>query len=84
MMVLRGLGGVFGGSREFWGGSGGVQRGLIFSHKAHFAPLEVLYGTRFRSKYYIMVQLANFNWVSIPDPFLAHWGPIRGSQTVIL
>ena len=38
MMVLRGLGGVFGGSREFWGG----PEGLLFSHKAHFAPLEVL------------------------------------------
>ena len=42
MMVLRGLGGVFGGSREFWGGLGGGPEGLLFSHKAHFAPLEVL------------------------------------------
>ena len=31
-----------------------------------------------------MVQLANFNWVSIPGPFLALWGPIRDSQTVTL
>ena len=66
-MVLRGLGGVFGGSKEFLGGSGGVQRGLLFSQKANFAPLEVLYGTRFGSKYYIIVKLA----------LLAHFWLIR-------
>ena len=38
MMVLRGLGGVFGGSREFWGGLGGVQRGY-FSPIRHILPL---------------------------------------------
>ena len=51
--------GGFWGLKGVLGGSGGVQRGLLFSQKANFAPLEVLYGTRFGSKHYIMVQLTN-------------------------
>ena len=65
--VHGGFVGFLGAQRSFWGGSGGVQRGLLFSQKANFAPLEVLYGTRFGSKYYIIVKLA----------LLAHFWLIR-------
>ena len=41
------------------GGSGGSRGGLIYPCKALFAPLELLHGTRFGSKHFIMVQLAN-------------------------
>ena len=41
------------------GGFGGIWGGLFYPYRAHFAPLEVLYSTRFGSKHYIMVQLAN-------------------------
>ena len=36
----------------FWGrsrGFGGIWGGLFYPNRAHFAPLEVLYGTRFGS-----------------------------------
>ena len=61
--VHGGFVGFLGAQRSF----GGVQRGLLFSQKANFAPLEVLYGTRFGSKYYIIVKLA----------LLAHFWLIR-------
>ena len=62
--VLRGFGvlGVLRGSRG----------GLLDPYKALFAPLEVLYSTRFGSKHYIKVQLAKVYWVSTTDPFLAN------------
>ena len=41
-VVLRGFG-------VFWGVSGLVKGGLLDPYKARFAPLEVLYGTRFGS-----------------------------------
>ena len=41
------------------GGSGGSRGGLIYPCQALFAPLELLHGTRFGSKHFIMVQLAN-------------------------
>ena len=31
----------------------------FYPYRTHFSPLEVLYSTRFGSKHYIMVQLAN-------------------------
>ena len=37
---------------------------------ALFAPLEVLYRTKFGSKHHIMVQPANIYKISITDPFL--------------
>ena len=49
-----------------------------------FAPLEVLYGTRFGSKHHIMVQLANVNRVGITDLFLDLWSPPRGYQKAII
>ena len=39
----------FGGVQGGFGGSGGVWGGLFYPNRAHFAPLEVLYGTRFGS-----------------------------------
>ena len=49
-----------GGSRGVWGGLGGSRRrGLLYPCMALFARLEVMYGTRFGSKHYKMVQLAN-------------------------
>ena len=55
MVVFGGYGGFKGGL----GGSGGSRGGLLYPFMALFALLEVLYGTRFGSKHYIMVQLAN-------------------------
>ena len=49
----------FGEFKGVLGGSGGVWGGLSYPYRTHFAPLEVLYSTRFGSKHYIMVQLAN-------------------------
>ena len=49
-----------------------------------FAPLEVLYGTRFGSKHHIMVQLAKLFRVGINKLFLDLWGPFRGPQKAIL
>ena len=69
MVVGRVHGGFVGflGAQRSFRGVWGVQRGLLFSQKANFAPLEVLYGTRFGSKYYIIVKLA----------LLAHFWLIR-------
>ena len=75
---------VSGGVWGVWRGLGGSRGGLLYPYRAYFAPLEVEYSTRFGSKHYIMVQLANVFWVSITDPFLVYWGPLRGSQTAIL
>ena len=50
---------VFGGYGGFKGGLGGSRRGLLYPCMALFVLLEVMYGTRFGSKHYIMVQLAN-------------------------
>ena len=47
----------------FWGdlgGSQGSRGGLLYPYTALFAPLDVLYGTRFGSKHHIMVQLDKF------------------------
>ena len=66
-MVLRGVRGVHGG---FWRGLGWSRGGLLHFCKALFAPLEVLYSTRFCSKHHIMVQLANVCKVDITGPFL--------------
>ena len=41
------------------GGSSLVKGGLLDPYFAPFAPLKVLYGTRFGSKNHIMVQLSN-------------------------
>ena len=89
--VARGIIFVVGAvNNGFWGGLevlrglGGSRGCLLYPYMAHFAPLEVEYSTRFGSKHYIMVQLANVYWVSITDPFMAYWGPFRGSQTAIL
>ena len=42
-----------------WGSLGGVKRDVLDLYRTLFAPLEVLYGTRFGSKQHIMVQLAD-------------------------
>ena len=68
-----------GGFRKVWGGFEGVwacfegsrwvKGGLLDPYRTLFAPLEVLYGTRFGSKHHMMVQLAYANRVGITDPF---------------
>ena len=63
---------VWGGFEGVWGcfgGSGWVKGGLLDLYRALFAPLEVLYGTRFGSKHHMMVQLAHVNSVGITDHF---------------
>ena len=55
------------GFRKLWGGFEGVwasfkgswwvKGGLLDPYRALFAPLEVLYGTRFGSKHHMVVQL---------------------------
>ena len=81
---MRGFGGFHGG---FWGvhggleGSRGVYGSLLYLYKAHFARLEVLYGTRLDSKHPILFQMANLSWIGITDPFLNLWallGPPTG------
>ena len=49
----------------FWG----VKGGLLDPYRMLFAPLEVLYGTKFGSNYHMMVHLAHVNRVGITDPF---------------
>ena len=65
-------------------GSKGVKGGLLDPYKAPFASLEVLCGTIFGSKHYIMVQLANVRKVGITDPFPDLWSPPRDSQKAII
>ena len=53
---------VYGGYEELTGGLGvlgGSSMCLLYPCMVLFATLEVLYGTRFGSKHYILVQLAN-------------------------
>ena len=69
-----GFGGGSGGSR----GLRGAKRGLLDPFTALFAPLEVLYRTKFGSKHHIMVQLANIYKVGITDPFLGLSGHYQG------
>ena len=59
---FEGVCGCFGGFR--W-----VKGGLLDPYRMLFAPLEVLYGTRFGSKHHMMVQLAHVRKVGITDPF---------------
>ena len=49
MIGLRKVWGGFAGVWGCFGGSGWVKGGLLDPYKARFAPLEVLYGTRFGS-----------------------------------
>ena len=74
--VHNGFEGGWGIQGGFWGGLGGSRGGLLYSYKALFAPLEVLYSTRFSSKHHIMVQLANVYKAGINDPFLDLWVPL--------
>ena len=60
-----------------------VKGGLLDPYSALFAPLEVLYGTRFGSKHHIMAQMANMYRVGITDPYLYLWGPSGGSRRAI-
>ena len=69
-MGLGRFGGGFEGAWGCFGGSGWVKGGLLDPYRALFAPLEVLYGTRFGSKHHMMVQLARVIRVGITDPFL--------------
>ena len=80
--VIKGLWGFGRGHGGFWGVYG-IQGGLLYPYLTLFAPLEVLYGTRFGSKHHIMVQLAKIHWVGISDPFLDLRGPSWSSQKVI-
>ena len=69
---------VFGG---VWGGLGGsrwVKVCLLDFYRMLFAPLEVLYGTRFGSKHHMMVQLAHIRKVGITDPFSSPLEPPQG------
>ena len=78
---------VWGGFEGVWacfGGSRWVKGGLLDPYRALFAPLEVLYGTRFGSKHHMMVQLAHVNRVGITDPFPDLWSHPRGSQKAII
>ena len=82
--VHDGFGGGWGCLRKFWVGLGGSRGVLLYPFKALYAPLKVSHSTRFGSRQYKMVQLANVNKVSITEPFLAGWSPFRGSQRAIL
>ena len=78
---------VWGGFEEVWacfGGSRWVKGGLLDPYRALFAPLEVLYGTRFGSQHHMMVQLAHVRKISITDQFPHLWSPPRGSQKAIV
>ena len=81
--MIIGFGGV---SREFGGvlgGSRGVKGGLLDPYRTLFAPLEILYATRFGSKHHKMVQLSNIYRVVITDPLLDILGPPAGSKRAI-
>ena len=60
-----------------------VSGGLLDPYRALFAPLDVLYGTRFGSKHHIMIHLANIYRIGITDPFLELWGPPGDSHKAI-
>ena len=84
---MIGLRKVWGGFKVVWGcfgWSGWVKGGLLDPYRALFAPLEVLYGTRFGSKHHMMVQLTHVNRISITDPFSDLWSPPRGYQKAII
>ena len=68
--VHNGFEGGWGVQGVFWGGLEGSRGCLLYSYKALFAPLEVLYGTRFCSKHHIIVQPANVYRIDITGPFL--------------
>ena len=68
-MGLRRFGGGFEGVWACFGGSGWVKGGLLDPYRTLFAPLEVLYGTRFGSKHHIMVQLSNVYRGGTTGPF---------------
>ena len=51
--------GGYWGFKGVWEGLGGSRRGLLYPCMTLFVLLEVMYGTRFGSKHYKMVQLAN-------------------------
>ena len=77
--------------RRVWsgfGGFGGVKGGrmgvCLTPHMELFAPLEVLYGTRFGSKHHTMVQLAHANRVGTTDPFPDLQSPPSGSQRALI
>ena len=73
---------VWGGFKGVWGcfgWSGWVKGGLLDPYRALFAPLEVLYSTRFGSKHHMRVQLAHDNKVGITDPFQDLLSPPSGS-----
>ena len=74
---MKGFGGVL-------GGSGWVKGGLLDPYRTLFAPLEVLYGTRFGSKHHMMVQLAHVNRVGTTDPFPDLQSPPSGSQRALI
>ena len=56
----------------------GIKRGVLDPYRAHFAPLEILYRTKFGSKHHIIVQLANVDKVDITDLFLELSGHLQG------
>ena len=70
MEVTERFQGGFRGVLVGLGGSTLVKGSLLDPYSALFAPLEVLYGTRFGSKHHIMAQLANMYRVGITDPYL--------------
>ena len=76
MMVLWGLGGVFGGSREFWGEVWGGPEGVTFLPKGTFCPSGSLV------RHQIVFQILHNGQTGITGPFLAHWGPSRDSQKI--
>ena len=68
---MKGFRRGLGGRGRVWGVQGGVKRGLLYPQRALLSPLEVLYGTKFGSKHYIMDQMANVYKVCIT---LTHFG----------
>ena len=58
MIGFRKVWGGFEGAWACFGGSRWVKGGLLDPYRALFAPLEVLYGTKFGSNHHIMVQVS--------------------------
>ena len=69
MIGFRGVWGFFEGVWGCFAGSRWVKGGLLDPSMSLFAPLKVLYGTRFGSKHHLMVQVGHVKRLGITDPF---------------
>ena len=84
MIGFRKVWGGFKGVLGCFGWSGWAKGGLLDPYRTLFAPLEVLYSTRFGSKHHIMAQLVNIYRVGITDQFLDLCSTSGGSQTAVI